>query len=208
MKMFSVVVAAVVACFAGCKSLPSEDVMRGTAESIGRAAGYAVELSKTKAEVKDAIVKVLDIVAEVVPETNQTFVAAWKPLIDEEIDKLVAADKIKAEDAVLAKSVLYIACDGVDLVFTRYPKAREYKNLVSAATDGFVSGFKSVVTFAGSAKAAYDEKAYEVLKKKFENRYSSNALISKAREYAGFFVFYWLFAIGESCRLRRCAAIM
>jgi len=173
MKMFSVFTAAAVACAAfvtGCKSLPSEATIRGVGESIGRAAGYAVELGKTKTEVKEAIVKVLDIAAKVVPEPNQTFVAAWKPLIDEEVAKLVAAGKLKEVDAALAKSALYVACEGVDLVFNRYPKAREYKNLVSAATGGFVAGFKSVVNFAAGERANYDEEAYKALRKKFEGK--------------------------------------
>lgn len=173
MKMFSAFAAIAVACMTfvtGCKSLPSEDTIRGTAESIGRAAGYAVELGKTKTEVKEAIIKVLDVAAKVVPETNQTFIAAWKPLIDDEVAKLVAAGKLKEDDAVLVKSALYVACDGIDLVFTRYPKARTYKNLVSAATGGFVTGFKSVVNFAGGERADYDKDAYEILRKKFEGK--------------------------------------
>ena len=173
MKMFSAFAAIAVACMTfvtGCKSLPSEDTIRGTAESIGRAAGYAVELSKTKTEVKETIIKVLDVVAKVVPETNQTFIAAWKPLIDDEVAKLVADGKLKEDDAALVKSALYVACDGVDLVFTRYQKAREYKNLVSAATGGFVTGFKSVVNFAAGERAGYDKDAYEILRKKFEGK--------------------------------------
>lgn len=173
MKMFSAFAAIAVVCMAfmmGCKSLPTDDTIYSTAESIGRAAGYAVELSKTKAEVKETIIKVLDVTAKVVPETNQTFIAAWKPLIDDEVTKLVADGKLKEDDAALVKSALYVACDGIDLVFTRYPKAREYKNLVSAATGGFVTGFKSVVNFTGSARVGYDKDAYEILRKKFEDK--------------------------------------
>ena len=173
MKMFSAFAAIAVACMTfvtGCKSLPTEDTIRGTAESIGRAAGYAVELGKTKTEVKEAIIKVLDVAAKVVPETNQTFIAAWKPLIDDEVAKLVVAGKLKEDDAALVKSALYVACDGIDLVFTRYPKARAYKNLVSAATGGFVTGFKSVVNFTGGERADYDKDAYKILRKKFEGK--------------------------------------
>lgn len=173
MKMFSVFTAIAVMCMAfvmGCKSLPSEETIRGTAESIGRAAGYAVELSKTKIEVKEAIIKVLDATAKVVPETNQTFIVTWKPLIDDDVAKFVAAGKLKDEDAALVKNVLYVACDGVDLVFTRYPKAREYKNLVSAATGGFVTGFKSVVNFTAGDRAGYDNDAYKILRNKFEGK--------------------------------------
>lgn len=173
MKMFSVFAAVAVACavfVTGCRSFPSEATICGVGESIGRAAGYAVELGKTKTEVKEAIVKVIDIAAKVVPEPDQTFVAAWKPLVDEEVAKLVAAGKLKEVDAAFVKSALYVACEGVDLVFKRYPKAREYKNLVSAATSGFVAGFKSVVSFAAGERANYDEDAYKTLRAKFEGK--------------------------------------
>lgn len=173
MKMFSVFTAIAVTCMAfvmGCKSIPSEETIRGTAESIGRAAGYAVELGKTKNEVKESIINVLDVAAKVVPETNQTFIATWKPLIDDDVAKLIAAGKLKDEDAALVKNALYVACDGVDLVFTRYPKAREYKNLVSAATGGFVTGFKSVVSFTAGERAGYDNDAYKILRNKFEGK--------------------------------------
>ena len=173
MKMFSVFTVIAITCMAfvmGCKSIPSEETIRGTAESIGRAAGYAVELGKTKNEVKESIINVLDVAAKVVPETNQTFIATWKPLIDNEVAKLIAAGKLKDEDAALVKNALYVACDGVDLVFTRYPKAREYKNLVSAATGGFVTGFKSVVSFASGESVDYDKNAYEILRSKFEGK--------------------------------------
>ena len=173
MKLFSALTAGVfilAMSITGCKTLPSEEVIRGTAESIGRAAGYAVELSKTKDEVKDAIIKVLDVASAVVPETNQTFIAAWKPLIDAEIDKLIAAGKLREDDGALAKSALYVACDGIDLVFSRYPKAKAYQNLVSAATSGFVTGFKSIVRIADGARMNYDEEAYKILRAKFESK--------------------------------------
>jgi len=173
MKVFSLFAAIITACavlVSGCKTIPSEATIKGVSESVGRAAGYAVELGKTKTEVKEAIVKVLDVIVKVVPAEGQTFIAAWKPIIDEEVDKLVADGKLKAEDAVLTKNMLYIACDGIDLVFNRYPKAREYKNLVSAAVSGFVNGYKSVVTPVDGARAEYDKDAYEILRKKFESK--------------------------------------
>lgn len=161
-------IAAVAVLVAGCKHTPSEDTIRATAESVGRAAGFAVELSRTKTEVKDAILAVLDEAVKVAPKPGQSFAEAWRPIVDEEIGKLVAAGKLKEEDAALVKKILYVACDGVDLVFVKYPKAKEYANLVSAAVNGFAKGFKSVVSLAASPKAAYDEDAYKVLKAKFE----------------------------------------
>ena len=170
MKKFSIFAALAALCLAiaGCNKLPSEDTIRGAAESIGKAAGFAVELGKTKTEVKDAIVNVLEAVKEATPAEGQTFADAWKPLIDKELAKLVAEGKIKEIDATLAKSALYVACEGVDLVFVRYPKAKEYKNLVAAAVTGFVAGFESVVPVPDMARAEYDKEAYKTLAAKFK----------------------------------------
>lgn len=169
MKLFSAFAAFAAMCavfVSGCDKTPSESVIRTTAEGIGRAAGYALPYAATKPEIKDAVVKIIDVVAKVVPEEGQAFVEAWKPLIDDEVAKLVKAGKLREADAGIVKSVLYVVCDGIDLVFTRYPKAREYKNLVSAAVGGFVDGFKSVVGLTDGARENYDKEAYEIFVKK------------------------------------------
>ena len=172
-KMIMSVVAAVAACFmAGCdkgKNLTPER-MTTISTVIGRTAGYACELSKTKTEVKEAIAKVLDIASEVVPTNNQTFVEAWTPVIDKELKKLVDDKKIGAADAQLAKMALSVACEGIDYIFVKYPKAKEGKELVSAAVTGFVSGYKSVVTMKADAKEKFeiDEEAYKYLKSKMQ----------------------------------------
>ena len=79
--------------------------------------------------------------------------------------KLVAAGKLDEAGAKVAKMALGVACDGIDYVFVKYPKAKDVKELVSASTTGFVGGFKSVVTLAaGAEKPAIDEEAYKYLK--------------------------------------------
>ena len=157
---------AMTAFMVGCdKDLPSPEKINAVATTIGRTAGYACELAKTKTEVKDAIVKVIDVVSIVVPTNGQTFAEAWTPMIDVELAKLVDAGKLDATGAKVAKIALGVACDGIDYVFVKYPKAKDVKELVSAATSGFVGGFKSVVTLAVSAeKPEIDEEAYKYLR--------------------------------------------
>lgn len=57
----------------------------------------------------------------------------------------------------------------LDYEFTvRYPKARQYEELVAAAVRGFTDGFLSVFTPAEmfkTAPAVHDEEAYEYLTK-------------------------------------------
>lgn len=168
-KTLTSIVAAVMALFmAGCDKDISPEKIKTIATVVGRTAGYACELTKAKPEVKETIVKVLDIASTVVPTNGQTFVEAWTPVIDTEIKKLVDAGKLNEASAKVAKVALGIACEGVDYVFTKYPKAWEGKELVRAAIDGFVSGFKAVVTskLAADEKLEIDEEAYKYFKTK------------------------------------------
>lgn len=150
----------------GCKSIPSATTVETTAYAIGVVGGYACELSKTKTSVREGIVTVLDIAAKVTPATNETFVAAWTPIIDEEVGKLVTAGKISEMEGTLIKNALNIAASSIDFMFTRHPTWKEYQELVSAAVDGFVSGFESVVKSTDdsarkSNAAANDIEAYQ-----------------------------------------------
>ena len=166
-KIIMSIVAMFAMIFAGCKEMTVER-MTSISTVIGRTAGYACELSKTKTEVKEAIAQVLDIASKVVPTNGQTFVEAWTPVIDVEINKLVDAGKLDAASAQIAKTALSIACQGIDYVFIKYPKAKDVKELVSAAVTGFVNGYKSVVTGALKAgeKLDIDEDALKYLKSK------------------------------------------
>ena len=167
MKKVVIIAAAAALALAGCKhEPPTPERMYAISEGVGTAAGLAVELSKTKQEVKDAITTVLNIATNTVPGTNETFVAKWTPLIAVEVKKLVDAGKIDAAQGELAKGALYVACEGLDLVFVRYPKAKSYENLVSAAVDGFVKGFNSVMAPTFRAPASVDQEALDYLKKK------------------------------------------
>lgn len=156
---------------AGCKTPPSEATMYGASEAIGRTAGYAVELSKTKQEVKDGIIQVLDVASAVTPKTNETFVVAWTPIVEEVVAEFQKEGKVDATEAMLIKSASLVACEGIDYVFIRYPEAKKYQNLVSAAVDGFVTGFKAVVKSNGfSVDPAFDQDAYNYLKMKMAAR--------------------------------------
>lgn len=156
----------------GCDKLPTPERMSTIATVVGKTAGYACELSKTKTEVKEAIANVLDIASKAVPDEGQTFADAWTPIINEEVQKLVDAGKLDDAGAQVAKLALGVACDGIDYVFIKYPKAKEVKELVSVAVSGFVDGYKSVVkmTLSADEKPEIDEDAYKYLKSKMAAR--------------------------------------
>lgn len=168
-KIICSIVAAVIAfCMTGCKKDVTPESINAVATVIGRTAGYACELSKTKAEVKESIIKVLDIASAAVPTNGQTFVEAWTPIIDTELAKLVKESKLDEAGAKVAKIALGIACEGIDYVFIKYPKAKEGKDLVGAAVKGFVTGFKSVVSMKAGTEEKFeiDEDAMKYLKEK------------------------------------------
>ena len=155
----------------GCdKKLPTPERMNAIATAVGKTAGYVCELSKTKTEVKEAIANVLDIASKVTPDPDQTFVDAWMPIVDEEIAKLVEAGKLDKAGAAVARVALNVACEGLDYVFTKYPKAKEVQELVSIAVSGFVDGYKSVVNFAANETIDLDKDAYDYLKAKLANK--------------------------------------
>lgn len=153
-------------CMVGCDKLPTVERMTTISTVIGKTAGYACELSKTKTEVKEAIFEVIDVASKVVPEAGQTFTEAWTPVITEELDKLVKKGKIGESEVAVVKIALSAATEGLDYVFVKYPKAKDVKELVSAATNGFIAGYKSVVNVGDGARSEIDEEAYKYLKAK------------------------------------------
>ena len=179
MKKILYAVLASMLAFTGCDKTPTVEKITAVSTAIGKTAGLACELSKTKTEVKEAIAVVLTAVQAVVPAQGQTFVEAWTPLIEIEVNKLVEAKKIDAASATIVKAALTVACEGLDYVFVRYPKAKDVKELVSAAVTGFVYGYKSVVTPTAKAapgeKIEIDEEAMKYLKDKIAKRTAKTA---------------------------------
>ena len=151
---------------AGCDDLPTPERMKTISIVVGKTAGYACELSKTKASVKDAIMQVLDIAVTVVPESGQTFTEAWSPIIDAELAKLVVEGKLDEAEVPMTKFALKAATEGLDYIFVKHPKAKNVKDLVAVAVDGFVAGYKSVVTLSGTDAVVVDEEAYKYITEK------------------------------------------
>ena len=161
--------AATIVCV-GCKSLPTVEVMKSTAKSIGYAAGLVANETKIDDKARNTIVDIVNEVAKVVPDKGQSFEDAWTPIAKAVVAKLIAEGKIGEGVGTIALAAFGIAVKGIDYIFdVRYPKAREYEELVSAAVTGFTEGFLTVFkpvdanTSKGENVVA-DEKAYEWLK--------------------------------------------
>lgn len=163
--------AALMFAVAGCKSTPTPSQMKSTATAIGVAAGFVANETKIDDKSREAIISVMLEVIKATPAEGQSFEEAWTPLAKEIVAKLVADGKIDEKQAPLVLTAFSVAVKGIDYIFdVRFPKARQYEELVAAAIEGFSSGFLSVFT-PPNAKGtvsvpAPDEDALVWLKKK------------------------------------------
>ena len=153
----------------GCKSVPTVETMSATAKSVGVAAAAVCNVSGLDAESKTAIINIMNVVDDVVPTNSQKFVDAWMPIANAEVKKLVDEGKIDDGKGAIILAAVNVACKGVDYIFDiKYPKAREYEELVSAAVHGFNDGFLATITpnekLSASPSATMDKDAYEYLK--------------------------------------------
>jgi hypothetical protein len=170
-KWFAVLALALGIGMVGCTSLPSSDTMYSTTCAIGVATGMVANGTDIDDASRNAICDIMNEVSQCIPETNQTFSAAWTPIAKAHADSLVADGKITAEQGVLVMKAFDIVVSGIDYVFeVRYPKAKQYKELVSAAVDGFTDGFLSVFkqvdgALSSGRSVTFDIDAYEWLKK-------------------------------------------
>ena len=167
-------IAAIAACamsffISGCeKELPTPEKINAVAIVVGRTAGYACNLAKMDNATKESVMSVLDIVSTAIPTNGQTFTEVWMPLVDAELKKLVDAGKLNDVGYASAKIALTAAAEGIDYVFVKYPKAKDVKDLVASAVEGFVRGFKSTLAMNAAMKAELDEGAYDYIKGKLE----------------------------------------
>ena len=166
-KLMTIVYAAMMACLVGCKTIPTVDSMTTTSTAIGYAAGVVATQTSINDKSRLVVIDIVNKVCETIPASNQTFETVWMPIAKEHVQTLVDESKIDAVQGQLIIGAFKTACDGIDYLFeVRYPKAKEYQELVSAAVHGFSNGF--LTTFApvnalSAQKIEYDVDAYNYL---------------------------------------------
>lgn len=129
----------------GCKSLPTAEVMYSTSLAIGYATGMIANQCKIRTEGRRIVIDIMNIVSQTVPAEGQTFEETWTPIAKAHVQKLIDEGKIDKGlgDIILAAFALVVK--GIDYIFeVRFPKAKQYKDLVIAAIDGFTTGFLTV----------------------------------------------------------------
>lgn len=157
-------VVAFCAILVGCDELPSEEKIGNLSKTIGYAAGMTCDLTKIDDATRGIVLEVMDVIDDIIPETDESFTKAWKAPIEETIAKFIADGKIDEKQGIIIKTVMNAVTKGMDYMFdVRWPEAKKYKNLVSAAVRGFTEGFKTVIRPANllsAQKFDYDEKEY------------------------------------------------
>lgn len=178
-KKFACIAAtvAIASAVIGCATIPTIDKMFNISRAIGYSAGLVANEIKMDAKVRNNVIDIWTKVSVCIPETNQTFAAAWTPIAQKHTDELVKKGKIDASQATLIMLGFKAAVAGLDYVFIRYPEAKLYKDLTVAAVDGFNEGFLATfkpVNMLGSGKSdayeGYDREAYDYLKSAVNKR--------------------------------------
>lgn len=171
-KLIVGAIASMMAVATGCKSVPTDSQMFTTAYAVGAAAGLVADMTKIDDTSRNAIIDIMNEVESCVPETNQTFTAAWTPIAERHIAKLIEEGKLDLGQGILVAKTFNVAVNGIDYLFeVRFPKAKQYQDIVSAATHGFCGGFLATFKPANNmmsiSNVTYDVEAYDFLKAKF-----------------------------------------
>ena len=169
-KLILAIMSAGLVAITGCT--PTADQINKTATAIGYAAGLVADNAGIKEDARNALITVLNEVRSCVPAEGQSFADAWTPVIKAKVAELVAAGKIDEATGAIVTSVAIMAAQAVDYMFdVRFPKAKEYEELVRAgmlgAIDGFLAVFKPVDDCddcTRKAKACYDQEAFDWFK--------------------------------------------
>ena len=164
-KLILILTAAVTVSFVGCKTIPDAEQVESLSVSIGAASGTVCKMSITNDITLNVICDVISNVCEVIPDTNFTCVATWKPIITNIVDKVYQEGKINDDEVEIITNISLAAAHGVDWMFKVHPKWKQYSDISVVAVKGFSKGFLIVVekkAFSSSSNNTIiiDELAY------------------------------------------------
>lgn len=168
-KTIASMLTALAVTIVGCKQVPTPESLEATSKAVGVAAAMVANKTSIDDASRNAVIDIMNEVETCIPETNQTFEAAWTPIAERHVKKLLDDGKITEAQQKLILGAFSVAIKGIDYIVTvRYPKVHEYQELVEAAShgfcDGFLSTFKPANTVSANAtKIEPDKEAYEYL---------------------------------------------
>lgn len=145
MKKLMLIVAAVAMVFvSGCKNPPTTDMMYAASKSIGGTVATILNFTSIDSQSRQIICDIVNEVIQCVPAVGETFESRWTPIAETHVKLLVDGGKITQVQADLILTAFKTVVKGIDYVFVKYPKAKNVQELVSAAVDGFGTGFLAV----------------------------------------------------------------
>lgn len=164
-KLFSIISITVLSAFIiGCKTVSDPQTVNTLATSIGAASGTVCKLSITNEVTLSIVCKIIETVENIVPDTNTTCVAVWKPIITNVVHTTYNEGKICDDEVELITAIGLSAAHGIDWMFTLHPNWKKYNDISVVAIKGFCNGFLLVVqktVFAsGLNSIEIDELAY------------------------------------------------
>ena len=156
-KFLLIAMAACIACFTGCKTIPEKETVAQKAYTAGLAAGYAASLvPQISAQDKTNVVVIVTLVEKFTPQDGQTVTEAWTPVINDAITTLVAQGKLDEGQAALVRTAANLATSGIDYLFVKHPEWKEEKDIVAVVIHQACAGFKAGIGINPENKEVVD----------------------------------------------------
>lgn len=164
-KLFSIISVTVLSAFIiGCKTISDPQSVNTLATSIGAASGTVCKLSITNEVTLSTVCKIIETAEGIIPDTNTTCVAVWRPIITNIVHTAYNEGKICDDEVELITAIGLSAAHGVDWMFTLHPNWKKYNDISIVAIKGFCNGFRLVaqkIAFANTRNSVeIDELAY------------------------------------------------
>lgn len=140
------ILATIASAIVGCKTIPSQQKVTTLSTAIGAASGAVCKMANVTSNEIEVITQVFDTMKEFIPEPSMTFSEKWTPIINAQVDLMYQDGKLTDDEVAIAKMVLVYSSDGVDYMFKKHPKWREYEDLVNTAINGFIKGFNYIIS--------------------------------------------------------------
>lgn len=173
MKKICLIILAIVCFMCGCKN--TQQSPQNASHAIGAATGVVVSQLNVDTSTIDNINHVLLRICNVIPESpDVTFVSEWTPIINSELQKMLDDGKITEQQYIVIKRVLLLCAEGVDYMFSKHTKWRQYLDVTQEAIYGFIDGYTLAINTLNSINKSYktvamDIDAYKYLSKKIKN---------------------------------------
>ena len=155
---------AVVVSVPGCKSIPGTEVVYLAAKGIGGAAGLVLNECGLSAEMRSALVSVVQAVMDATPGPGEGLTETWIGAAKRHIESLTAEGKVKPLVGAVALAAFAVVVYAYTLIEIRHPQVRVVRELAFAAVDGLATGFLATFRPTGLSVQDYDVEAYKALR--------------------------------------------